>query len=118
MQQIEGEKAEHNSAHISLRDAVYTLMRALPVDKVTTYGDLAIYAGHPRSARIVGGIAHQGPDELPWHRLVNAEGGLATGFPGGQDVQRQLLEQEGVLCTDEYKVRDFALRRWRPDVGA
>lgn len=99
---------------VSLRQAVYQLMSQLPVDKVTTYGDLATMAGSPRAARIVGGIAHQGPEELPWHRLVNAEGGLATGYPGGQEMQRQLLEQDGIECDEQYKVKDFGKCRWRP----
>ena len=99
---------------ISLRDRVYELMTELPVDKVTTYGDLAAMAGSPRAARIVGGIAHTGPDELPWHRLVNAEGGLAVGFPGGQDVQRQLLAADGIECDDAWRIKDFRERRWKP----
>lgn len=89
-------------------------MAELPIDKVTTYGDLAAMAGSPRAARIVGGIAHQGPEELPWHRLVNAEGGLAIGYPGGQEVQRQLLAQDGIECNSEFKIKDFGERRWRP----
>lgn len=97
----------------NLRERVYQLMRELPKDKVTTYGDLAAMAGQPRAARIVGGIAHQGPSDLPWHRLVNKEGGLAIGYHGGQEVQRQFLEQDGITCTD-YKVDDFGERRWRP----
>lgn len=97
-----------------LRDSVYRLMAELPANKVTTYGDLAAMAGSPRAARIVGGIAHTGPIELPWHRLVNAQGGLAIGFPGGQDVQRQLLEQNGIECDGEWRVKDFGERRWRP----
>lgn len=80
---------------------------------VTTYGDLAAMAGSPRSARIVGGIAHYGHEELPWHRLVNVRGGLATGYPGGQDAQRQLLEQDGISCT-AFCVDDFNELRWRP----
>ena len=95
------------------RDTVYRLMSELPGDKVTTYGDIAAMAGQPRAARIVGGIAHQGPDTLPWHRLVNREGGLAIGFHGGQEVQRQLLENDNISCTD-YKVDNFEERRWRP----
>ncbi len=95
------------------RERVYQLMGELPRDKVTTYGDLAAMAGQPRAARIVGGIAHQGPDNLPWHRLVNKEGGLAIGYHGGQEVQRQMLEQDGITCT-EYKVDNFGERRWRP----
>jgi methylated-DNA-protein-cysteine methyltransferase-like protein len=98
----------------NLRDEVYRLMSELPSDKVTTYGDLAAMAGSPRAARIVGGIANQGPEELPWHRLVNAKGGVATGFPGGQEVQKQLLERDGILLDDDYQVKDFGARRWRP----
>ncbi len=99
---------------LSLRDRVYVLMSELPEDKVTTYGDLAAMAGHPYAARIVGGIAHGGPADLPWHRLVNAKGGLAVGFPGGQEAQRQLLEQDGILCNELWRVIDFEERRWRP----
>jgi methylated-DNA-protein-cysteine methyltransferase-like protein len=95
------------------RDRVYRLMANLPEDKVTTYGDLAAMAGSPRAARVVGGIAHAGPTDLPWHRLVNAEGGLAVGFPGGQDVQRQLLAQDGIECTAQWRIKDFEVRRWR-----
>lgn len=98
----------------NLRQEVYRLMRMLPQNKVTTYGDLAALAGSPRAARIVGGIAHYGPEELPWHRLVNSQGGLAVGFPGGQEAQRQLLEGDGIICTADYTIKDFASRRWRP----
>ena len=62
----------------SLHDKVYELMAQLPNDKVTTYGDLAAMSGRPYAARIVGGIAHNGALDLPWHRLVNAKGGLAV----------------------------------------
>lgn len=101
---------------VQLRSKVYALMAELPADKVTTYGDLAAMAGHPNAARIVGGIAHNGPDKLPWHRLVNASGGLAVGFPGGQDVQRQLLAQDGIQCDESWHVKDFGERRWRPQM--
>lgn len=100
---------------VNLRNRVYELMVELPAGKVTTYGDLAALAGSPRAARVVGGIAHTGPTELPWHRLVNAQGGLAIGFPGGQEVQRQLLEQDGIECDEEWHVKDFGERRWRPE---
>lgn len=98
-----------------LRERVYELMASLPSGKVTTYGDLAAMAGSPRAARVVGGIAHTGPVDLPWHRLVNAQGGLAVGFPGGQDVQRQLLEQDGIACNEKWHIKDFGKRRWRPN---
>lgn len=95
------------------RQRVYELIGQVPAGQVTTYGDLAGLAGRAHAARIVGGMAHYGPAELPWHRLVNRFGGLASGFPGGPDVQQQLLDAEGVTCT-KYVVDDFAERRWRP----
>lgn len=100
----------------SLRDRVYALMSELPDDKVTTYGDLAALAGHPYAARRVGEIAHGGPANLPWHRLVNAKGGLAVGFPEGQVAQKQLLAQDGIACDERWRVIDFEERRWRPEL--
>lgn len=106
--------AEMNDfAVVSFRDRVYMLMAELPVDRVTTYGDIAGVAGHPYAARVVGTIAHNGPEWLPWHRLVNVKGGLAIGFPGGAEVQRQLLEQDGIVCSNGY-VQNFSERRWIP----
>lgn len=96
------------------RSKVEELMAKVPAGWVTTYGDLAALAGHPHAARIVGGMAHYGPTQLPWHRLVNRFGGLASGFPGGREMQQQLLDAEGVMCTN-YIVDDFAAKRWRFD---
>lgn len=93
------------------RDKVYELMAQVPAGQVTTYGDLAGMAGRANASRIVGGIAHTGPTKLPWHRLVNRFGGLAAGFHGGRDVQQQLLEQEGVTCTNHI-VDNFQEKRW------
>lgn len=97
----------------SFREAVCDWIAQVPAGGVTTYGDLAGLAGQAHAARIVGGIAHFGPSELPWHRLVNRFGGLASAFPGGREVQRQLLENEGVTCTD-FVVDNFSQKRWRP----
>ncbi|MEO5948855.1 MAG: MGMT family protein [Candidatus Saccharimonas sp.] len=98
----------------NLRDEVYRLMSLLPKGYVTTYGDVASFAGSPRAARIVGGIAHRGPDTLPWHRLVHANGRLAVGFPGGAAVQRQLLEQDGIDCDAWGVIQNFQGIRWKP----
>jgi methylated-DNA-protein-cysteine methyltransferase-like protein len=95
------------------RKKVEALMAELPAGKVTTYGDLAALAGHPYAARVVGGIAHYGNPELPWHRLVKRDGGLASGYPGGMESQRQHLEAEHITCTD-YVVDNFKEIRWQP----
>lgn len=97
----------------SFRSRVESLMAQVPAGKVTTYGDLAALAGHPNAARIVGGMAHYGNPELPWHRLVNRLGGLASGYPGGKEVQQIQLEAEGHICI-HFLLKDFKEIRWRP----
>lgn len=99
----------------NFRTKIEILMAEVPVGQVTTYGDLAGLAGHANASRIVGGIAHQGSSDLPWHRLVNRFGGLASGFHGGREVQQQLLEAEGVRCAN-FIVDNFEERRWKPNL--
>lgn len=101
--------------HSGLRSEVEKFMALVPEGQVTTYGDLAALAGHPNASRIVGGIAHYGDPDLPWHRLVNRFGGLASGFHGGREVQAQLLEQEGITCTNHI-VDNFEAIRWNPNL--
>lgn len=97
----------------NFRTQVEALMAQVPAGRVTTYGDLAGLAGQANAARVVGGIAHFGNPDLPWHRLVNRFGGLAAGFHGGREAQAQLLAQEGVKCTNHI-VANFEELRWRP----
>lgn len=98
----------------NFRKKIEKLMAEVPYGRVTTYGDLAALAGHPHASRVVGGIAHYGDSELPWHRLVNRFGGLASGFHGGRDVQQTLLAQEGIHCTNHI-VDNFEELRWTPN---
>lgn len=78
------------------KDRVYMLVAQIPKGRVMTYGQLAALAGSARAARIVGGIAHYGDANLPWHRVVNKNGGLASGYPGGRLAHKKHLEKEGV----------------------
>lgn len=97
----------------TFRSTIESLIAKVPSGRVTTYGDLAALAGHPAAARVVGGVAHYGDTALPWHRLVNRFGGLASGYWGGREVQQQLLEKEGITCTD-FIVDNFKEKRWIP----
>lgn len=97
----------------NFRDAVYELVAQIPVGKVTTYGDLAGLSGHAYASRVVGGIAHDGPVELPWYRVVNRFGGLASGYHGGREAQEAHLLTEGVTCTN-FIVDNFQEKRWKP----
>jgi alkylated DNA nucleotide flippase Atl1 len=69
------------------REAILDRIRAIPPGYVRTYGDVS--PGAPRLAgRILGSIVGE---EVPWHRVVRADGSLAKGAH-----QRRLLEAEGV----------------------
>ncbi len=69
-----------------------------------TYGQIAALCGNARAARIVGGVAHFGDPDLPWQRVVNKQGGLAAGYPGGRAGHKQVLEAEGVNVSKDYLV--------------
>jgi len=66
---------------------VLSRVRAVPPGLVTTYGELS--PGSPRFAGAV--LAALEDDDVPWHRVVRADGSLAQG-----ERQRRLLEAEGV----------------------
>ncbi|MBQ4516010.1 MAG: MGMT family protein [Clostridia bacterium] len=81
-------------------EKIYEVVKSIPKGKVATYGQVALLAGNPRWARVVGYALHVNPEPgaIPCHRVVNREGRVAPGFAfGGEDVQRQLLESEGVI---------------------
>ena len=94
------------------RRRVEALVAQIPRGRVMTYGQLAALCGNARAARIVGGIAHFGDPELPWQRVVNKSGGLASGYPGGRAGHRQVLEAEGVAISDDYRVDVQKLIWW------
>lgn len=89
---------------------VYEIVARIPAGCVATYGQIAELAGNPRGARMVGWAMHSSPRELhlPCHRVVNAAGRLAPGRVfGGAEVQRAMLEAEGVtfLAGDRIDMR-------------
>lgn len=96
------------------RERVEAIVAQIPRGRVMTYGQLAALAGSAYAARIVGGIAHFGNPDLPWQRVVNKQGGLAAGYPGGRQGHKQVLEAEGVAVSDDYKVDIEELLWWPP----
>ncbi|MGL5512300.1 MAG: MGMT family protein [Sporomusa sp.] len=97
-------------------DRVYEIVRQIPEGKVASYGQVASLAGSRRASRAVGYALHRNPyyGKVPCHRVVFKDGRLATGFVfGGQGVQRQLLEAEGVEFT-EYGCVDMSNCCWQP----
>lgn len=96
----------------NFRQRVEALVAQIPQGRVMTYGQLAALCGNARAARIVGGAAHFGNPELPWQRVVNKQGGLASGYPGGWQGHKQVLEAEGVSVSFDMKVDVAALLWW------
>ena len=97
--------------------AIYAVVRRIPKGKVATYGQIALLAGMPRSARIVGYDMASCPagSGVPCHRVVDRFGGTKAAFdtyaPG---TQRMLLEAEGVLFRPDGTV-DLSQCRWIPE---
>lgn len=104
---------------MSAYDKIYQVVRRIPLGKVATYGQIALLAGNPRWARVVGYALHcnPSPGEIPYHRVVNRQGCTAAAFAfGGSDIQRALLEKEGVRFDPEGRV-DLKRCLWRPEPG-
>lgn len=76
--------------------SVLEQLARVPYGETTTYGTLAGRVGRPRAARAVGTVMHLNPIPivLPCHRVVGSTGDL-TGYGGGLDRKRTLLELEG-----------------------
>ena len=88
-------------------EKIYEVVKNIPEGKVMSYGQVAFLAGNPRWSRVVGYALHSNPNpsEIPCHRVVMKDGSVSQGFAfGGPDIQRQLLENEGIGFTSEGKV--------------
>ena len=96
------------------KERVEALVAQIPQGRVMTYGQLAALCGNARAARIVGGIAHFGDPALPWQRVVNKQGGLAAGYPGGRQAHAEHLRAEGLTVSKEYVV-DVESLLWFPE---
>lgn len=89
--------------HERVRDTI----RSIPRGRVATYGDIADLARAP-SPRLVGRILQEDGHDLPWQRVIKADGTCA---PHLRDTQLQLLHEEGVPNLDgKVSLRDY---RWQ-----
>lgn len=77
---------------------VWHALRTIPVGTTATYGELAAQLGKPTAYRAVGGTNALNPIAivLPCHRVVGANASL-TGYAGGLERKRWLLEHEGYI---------------------
>lgn len=95
---------------------IYDIVARIPRGKVATYGQIAALAGMPRGARVVGWAMQAEPEHLllPCHRVVSKTGKLAPEYAfGGQEIQRQLLEEEGVTFGANACIK-MDVHLWKP----
>lgn len=98
-------------------EAVYAVVRQVPVGRVTTYGAIARYLGSPGAARMVGwamNASHGVPNFVPAHRVVNRQG-LLTGkhhFANEREME-ELLRSEGIKVEND-RILNFQKHFWDP----
>ena len=99
---------------LTFRESVLRVVRAIPRGRVATYGQVAALAGSPLAARQVGTVLRGSGscEDIPWQRVVNASGGLSTYKIGVGELQRALLEAEGVRFSAT--LIDLRAYRWDP----
>ncbi|PXY32478.1 MGMT family protein [Prauserella muralis] len=91
-----------------LHERVREVVTTIPPGKVATYGDVAAAAG-ASTPRLVGRILSEDGADLPWHRVLRANG---TPAPHLVHRQLELLRAEGVLA-DGQRI-DLRRYRWQP----
>lgn len=97
------------------KDAIAFIKR-IPRGKVVSYGQVAAACGHPRAARVVGGILRALPEntDVPWWRVINNQGEITIrgNWTASKEVQKALLEKDGVVVSESFMV-DMIKYRWR-----
>jgi methylated-DNA-protein-cysteine methyltransferase-like protein len=100
--------------------ALWAVVRRVPAGRVATYGQIA--AEVPGTTARMAGYAlaalpdelADGPDGVPWHRIVNARGEISPrGAGDGANEQRARLEAEGVVFDAQGRI-PMRTNRWRP----
>ena len=92
-------------------NGVYEIVKQIPRGKVISYGQIATLLGNPRAARTVGWAMSTCPEDLPWQRVVMADGSIT----GGQweTLRRELLHEEDVEFLANGKV-NMKTCTWNP----
>ncbi len=88
-------------------EKIYEVVKQIPKGAVASYGQIAMLAGNPRWARVVGYALHANPDpdSIPCYRVVTKDGRTSKSFAfGGENIQRRLLEKEGIEFTKDGRV--------------
>lgn len=105
---------------MSAYEDIYAIVRQIPLGKLATYGQIADLANLYGKARLVGYALYRvdvRSSDIPWHRVINAKGEISHSSLryGTDDLQRSLLEQEGINFSKEGKV-NLSEYLWRPSL--
>jgi methylated-DNA-protein-cysteine methyltransferase-like protein len=110
----------------AFNEQVYEIVRGIPSGRVMTYGQIAKLIPPPATidpiayrrirARWVGYAMADCPEDVPWQRVVNAKGEISRRMGHGPHIQRDLLEQEGVVFAADGSINLNACL-WRPPEG-
>ncbi len=105
----------------SFNQFVYEICRSIPPGRVMTYGGIAACIEHPANmdpfaydrikARWVGYALKDCPEDVPWHRVINARGQISA--RPGHDFQRTLLEDEGITFGQSGRI-NLKRYNWEP----
>ena len=99
----------------SFTEKTIQMIQSIPKGYVMTYGQVASAAGNRRGARQVVRTLHSmsAKHNLPWHRIINAKGGISTPTDNQSkgNRQRELLESEGIRFLPNGTI-DLDLYRW------
>ena len=95
---------------------VIKIIKNIPNGKVLTYGRIAKLASNPQGARQVSWLLHSSSKKynLPWHRVINSQGKISLKSFDDREYQKNLLEKEGVVFRDNYKI-DLKKFLWEID---
>ena len=91
----------------NFKQNVIDIIKQIPSGRVTTYGTIAVMAGLPRGARLVGGILHYNSEKfsLPWHRVINRHGFISTICDDHTKLeQKEMLQEEGIEVSQDFMI--------------
>jgi methylated-DNA-protein-cysteine methyltransferase-like protein len=111
---------------IRFNQSVYQIVKGIPSGKVLTYGRIAAFIPPPPEmpyasycavrARWVGYAMASCPEDVPWQRVINAQGRVSKRPGFGPDLQRKLLEDEGISFDENGRI-DIKRFLWQPEVA-
>lgn len=90
---------------------VYEACSRIPLGKVSTYLDIAVYINRPGSCRAVGNALNHNPyaPQVPCHRVIRSDGSIG-GFASGAEKKTLLLLKEGIQVIKGKVVQFNAVR--------